>query len=148
YWMVIYNLGQAGADAYAGANVITFGRVLTVTSNGAADGISDHVNINPGFRFAFRSPNHRFFIVERPISYVCDLTARTLTRYQGYALTANQTSIDTNAELSGMIAGALIANNVAGCTFLYQPGTNTRGGLVTLSLTIQDPDTNERVRLL
>ena len=148
FWVVIYNLGQPGANAYAGTDVITFGSTLTVASNGAADGVSDHININPDFDFAFRSPNQRFFIVASPISYVCDTAARTLTRYQGYPLTAAQTSIDTNAELGALATGARIADQVQSCTLLYEPGTNVRGGLVTIGLTIRDAATNEEVRLL
>ncbi|MBI3898108.1 MAG: prepilin-type N-terminal cleavage/methylation domain-containing protein [Gammaproteobacteria bacterium] len=147
YWLVIYNLGQAGADAYAGTDVITFGRTLTITSNGAADGVSDHINISgPGFDFAFRSPNQRFFIVQSPISYVCNTATQTLTRYQGYTLTAAQTSIDTDTELGALTTGARVADKIAGCTLLYDAGTDERGGLVTIGLTLTD--SGESVKLL
>lgn len=144
HWLVIYNLGQPGADAYAGTDVITVGSTLTVTSGGVAD----HINLNPGFDFAFRSPTQRFFIVTSPISYVCDTAARTLTRYQGHPLTAAQTAVDTNSELSALTAGALMARNVVSCEMEYQAGTTERAGLVIIGLTIQDPDTNENIRLL
>lgn len=146
-WLVIYNLGQPGADAYTGTDVITVGGTLTITSNAAADG-SDHINLNPGFRFAFRSPNQRFFVVQPPISYVCNTAAGTLTRYQGYPLTDDQTTINTDAALGALTQGALVANNVTACTMRYEPGTNQRGGLVTIGLTIQDGGTGERVTLL
>lgn len=148
--VVIYNLGQPGADAYSGANVIT-GGTLAITSNGAADGVSDHVHLTPGFHFAFRSPNQRFFIVDAPVSYVCNTATRTLTRYQGYPLTAAQTSIDTDAELTALTPASGIAkvtSDISACTVLYDPGTSTRAGLVTLGLTIRDPATAEEVRVL
>lgn len=148
--VVIYNLGQPGADAYAGANVITAG-TLTITSNGAADGISDHIRLTPGFRFAFRSPSQRFFVVEPPISYVCNTATRTLTRYQGYPLTAAQTSIDTDAELAALTPAsgvAKVTTDIAACVMLYDPGTSERAGLVTTGITVRDASTGEDVRLL
>lgn len=148
YRLVVYNLGQTGADAYAGTDVIAAVSTVTVTSGAAADGISDHVNLNPGFDFAFSSPNQRFFIVDDPIAYVCDQSAGTLTRYQGYALTADQTAIDTNAELGALTAGARIADKVTSCTMIYSPGTTMRAGLVSIALTLTDPDSGERIRLL
>jgi MSHA biogenesis protein MshO len=85
------------------------------------------------------------------VSYVCNTAARTLTRYQGYALTANQTSIDTDAELAALTPAAnvgRIANNVVACTIVYSPGTTARSGLVTIGITVRDAATNEEVRLL
>ncbi len=152
HWLVVYNLGQAGADAYAGTDVITFGRTLTVTSNGAADGVSDHVNISgAGFQFAFESPGQRFFVVNTPVSYVCDSSTGTLTRYASYPLTANQTTIDTDAELGALpgVQSALVANKIsAPCTMTYQAGTSLRAGLVTIGLTVSDPVSGEQIRLL
>lgn len=151
YWLVIYNLGQPGADAYAGTNVITTGNTLTITSGGAADGVSDHINMNPGFQFAFQSPRQRFFVVTTPVTYLCDTSAGTLTRYQGYTLTANQASVDTAAELNALpgTASALVTDKVvAPCTMTYQPGTSLRAALVTIGLAVADADSGERVQLL
>lgn len=153
--LVIYNLGQPGADAYAGTDVITVGSTITVTSfpnpGSAADG-SDHINVNPGFDFAFESPSQRFFVVQNPVSYICNPAARTLTRYQGYALTSNQANIDTDAELAAMTPAAgigVIADRIAvPCRFGYTPGTDTRSGVVTIEIALRDPVTNESVRLL
>jgi MSHA biogenesis protein MshO len=149
--LVIYNLGQTGADAYSGLNVVTAGRTLTVTSAGAADGVSDHIRISaPGFRFAFRSPRQRFFIVDTPVSYVCNTATGTLTRYDQYGLTANHSAVDTDAELLAAGArAALVANQVtAPCTITYQAGTSARAGLVTIGLVVQDAASGESVRLL
>ena len=43
-------------------------------------------------------------------------------------------------------SGALLVDSVAACQFSYTPGTNTRGGLVTLRLALQKQ--NERIVLL
>lgn len=150
--LVIYNLGQTGADAYAGTDVITpAGSTITITSATAADGTSDHVNIGTGFDFAFRSPSQRFFVVEQPVSYVCNKATRTLTRYQGYPLTAAQTAIDTDAELAAAtpVTGvARVADKISDCTIDYAPGSTERAGLVSIGITVRDAATNEEVRLL
>ena len=149
HMLVIYNLGQAGADAYTGANVIATG-TMAVGSGAAADGVSDHITIAPAFQFAFESPNQRFFIVDTPVTYLCDTAAGTLTRYDSYALTADQTTIDTAVELSALpgVQSSLVTNNITACTVDYQSGTSVRAGLVTLALTVSDVATNERIRLL
>ncbi len=149
HMLVIYNLGQAGADAYTGTNVVATG-TIAVGSGAAADAVSDHITIAPGFQFAFESPNQRFFIVDTPVTYLCDTVAGTLTRYDSYPLTTVQTTIDTDAELSALVGvrSALVANNITACTIDYQTGTSVRAGLVTLALTVSDVATNERIRLL
>ncbi len=146
HMLVIYNLGQAGADAYTGTNVIATG-TIAVGLGTAADGVSDHITIAPGFQFAFESPNQRFFIVDTPVTYLCDTAARTLTRYDGYNLTAAQIDTDVNLLAAGATS-ALVANNITACTIDYQTGTSLRAGLVTLALTVSDVATNERIRLL
>jgi MSHA biogenesis protein MshO len=146
--LVIYNLGQVGADAYTGTNVIATG-TIAVGSGAAADGVSDHITIAPAFQFAFESPNQRFFIVDTPVTYLCDTAAGTLTRYDSYPLTADQTDIDTAVELLAVGAKpALVANNVTACAIDYQSGASVRAGLVTLALTVADVATNEGIRLL
>ncbi|MFL6649305.1 MAG: type II secretion system protein, partial [Sulfurifustaceae bacterium] len=92
-----------------------------------------------------------FFVVEPPISYVCNTATRTLTRYQGYPLTAAQTSIDTDAELAALTPAsgvAKVTTDIAACVLLYDPGTSERAGLVTIGITVRDASTGEDVRLL
>jgi MSHA biogenesis protein MshO len=60
-----------------------------------------------------------------------------LLRYQGYSIASSQASRDSHAELLGAGATAsLMANQVAGCTFTYTPGTAERGGLLMLKITV------------
>lgn len=128
-YAVIYNLTASGPDAnaYVGDNRALIGAGSTV----------DKVVVSPSFLFPRPSPYQRFFIVDEAVSYVCDLGAKTLTRYAGYAIAVAPT-------LSG---GALLANNVAGCDFGYAAGTPQRAALVTLRLTLTD-SAGESVTLL
>ena len=87
--------------------------------------------------FATRSPRQRVYLIDTPVSFLCDTAAGTLTRYSGYAITSNQADRDTAAEL--LAAGgtaALMSDNLTACTFTYTPGTAQRAGLVSISLTV------------
>ncbi len=133
--LVIYNVGVPGADAYANANVITpAGDTLTITEPGS----EDHVHLATAFQFAYRSPGQRIYLVDTPVSWLCDPTAGTLRRYSGYPIGSVQ-PVDPSR-------GNLAAARVSACGFQYQPGTASRAGLVTLSLTLTDR--GESVRLL
>jgi MSHA biogenesis protein MshO len=89
--------------------------------------------------FPFTSPYQRFFLVDGPVSYVCDTTAGTLTRHDGYAISAGQSTTPGGS-------AAVMARYVSACSFIYQPGTSQRAGLVTLQLQLSDQ--GETVTLL
>ncbi len=129
--LVVYNLSASGTDgnAYYGDNRSGIG----------AGSSAVLVHPAPAIKFPRSSPCQRFFIVDEPVSYVCDPVANTLTRYAGYAIAASQ---------SGSPGGssALVARNVSACNFNYQPGTYQRAGLVTLRLQITED--GETVTLL
>ena len=133
----------AGANAYAGpnaagANVITpAGTTITITDNGN----EDHVDINPAFQFSFESPAQRLFVVDTPVSYICDLTAGTLTRYSGY-------NIQTSQPVPPTSGGSLLAQNITDCSFSYQPGTSQRAAIVSLKIRLKVPGRNDRIQLL
>lgn len=146
--LVIYNLGQPGADAYAGDPVITpAGTAITLSpnndlalSNGGAGVAEQHVHLNPGFKFAFRSPNKRIYLVSQPVSYLCAGTGTangngtgTLTRYWNYGFVNPQPVPPPTPPGS---AQALVVDHVSACAFTYQAGTSQRNGLATLSLSV------------
>jgi MSHA biogenesis protein MshO len=145
-YLSVYNIGISGADAYELANVMTpAGTTITIT-DGANAG-EDVVTMSPGFKFAYGSPAKRVYLVDGPITYLCDLAEGTLRRFSGYSVAANQSTRDTAAELTAAGAqNALLARNVTACTFTYAPGTSQRAGLVTATLTVAK--SGEVVRLL
>lgn len=129
--IVIYNLGQAMADAYAGNNRATIAATATVT----------HIDLTAGRHFPMPSPQQRFFIVDTPITFACDLTRGQLIRYDAYPISAGQNNPPTNAN------AALLVNQVSACAFHYSAATQTRAGLVTLQITLTD-GRGESVRLI
>lgn len=129
--LVIYNLGTSSADAYLGANRATLANTSTASL----------INLVSAKQFPMLSPQQRFFVVDTPISYRCDLASGSLLRYSGYNITAIQ------ADPPSGITGQLLANKVGACGFSYSSSTATRSGLVTLQLTLTD-EAGESTRLI
>ena len=146
HYLAIYNVGVAGADAFELANVITpVGTTISIAVDGSTG--EDRVTLTPAFRFAYPSPTQRVFLLDGPVTYLCDTVAGTLMRYQGYAIAAAQASRDSHGELLGAGASAsLMANQLVGCTFTYTAGTAERAGLVSLQFTVRSQ--GESVSLL
>ncbi len=115
--LVIYNTGQLNADAYNGDNIadITAATANSITFTGAPP-------------FPFKSPRQRFFIVDTPVSFVCNTGSGEIRRIDNYP-------INTGV---GAATGNLLVNQVTACNFSYNAGSATRAGLVTLSITIKD----------
>jgi len=132
--LVVYPLTATGSNAYAGDNT-------TVLSNATT---SNSLNFT-GFTFPLKSPQQRFFIIDTPITYHCDLSAtatkdKTLIRYEGYAIQSTQPTPPTSG-------AALQANYVSSCSFSYNSGSSTRSSLVTLEIILAD-ETGESIRLV
>ncbi len=145
-YLSVYNIGISGADAYELANVMTPAGTTISIADGSNAG-EDVVTVSPAFKFAYGSPAKRVYLVEGPITYLCDLTEATLRRFSGYSVAANQSLRDTTAEFVAAGAqNALLARNVTACAFAYAPGTSQRAGLVTATLTVSKDA--ELVRLL
>jgi hypothetical protein len=76
--------------------------------------------------FPNQSPRQRFFIVDTPVSFVCNTGTNQITRHDDYTI-------------GGAVgAGNLLVNQISACDFSYNPGSASRAGLVSLSITIQD----------
>lgn len=129
--LVIYNLGSGNADAYAGSNRASLKNTSTST----------HLVLNSAKQFPLQSPLQRFFIVDTPLTYRCDMVAGTLLRYAGYTITATQ------ANPPAGVTGQLQANHVSSCRFGYSSATSTHSGLVTLEMTLTD-NAGESTRLI
>ena len=137
HYLAIYNVGVPGADAYALADVITPpGTTIGIASDAPGE---DRVTLSAPFKFAYESPTQRIYLVEGPISYLCDTVNGTLRRFADYAIAQNHGDRDSSAELLG--AGAsdtLMADHVTGCAFTYAPGTAERAGMISMELRIGD----------
>ncbi len=136
HYLSVYNVGVVGANAYELLNVITpVGTQIDI--NAAAEAGEDNIVLTPSFQFAYPSPRQRVYLIDTPVSYLCDTATGTLTRYSGYTITSDQADRDTAVEL--LAAGgtaALMSDNMSDCTFTFTPGTAQRAGLVTLTLNV------------
>lgn len=144
YYLAIYNIGIPGANAYTLANVITpAGTQINIGAGSSAN--QQLVTLNPPFQFSYGSPGKRVYLVSGPVSYLCDTSAGTLTRYFGYSIASTQPATAAALSAAGATA-SLVAANVAACQFTFAPGTSARSALVTM--TLQIAQSGESVQLL
>ncbi len=123
-YVVVYNLGIPGSDAYAGSNRTAYSGLNTPTNIAIS-----------AMRFPFASPAARFQVITTPVSYVCDPVGGTLTRYWGYPIQPSQPSA---VPIAGATS-ATLAKNVSSCSFSYNPYVVAqRSGLVTMNLGITE----------
>ncbi len=130
-FVVVYNLNAVQGtanNAYEADNRATL----------AAGSTINNVQLTAPMPFPQASPQQRFFVVDTPVSYLCDPAAATLRRRDNYAI--------TDAQPTNLAQGVLMSDRVAACAFTYNAGTATRGGLLSLSLTLVDGD--EQITLL
>lgn len=130
-FVVVYNLSAALGSpdsAYRGLNRATL----------AAGSTINNVQLTAPTPFPQASPQQRFFVVNTPVSYLCNPAAGTLRRRDNYLI--------TDAQPTNLAQGVLMSDRVAACAFTYAPGTATRGALLTLSLTLADG--GEQITLL
>lgn len=147
--LVIYN--TAPDDIYLDINtntgegiVTSIGTALTVSDNG----VENHFQMTPAFRFTQQSPGQRVFVIDGAVSYVCNPVARTMTRYDSYPYQTNQQGSDASlAALAGVQSGP-VATQVASCDINYDSGTASRGGIVSLSINLNEPVSGEGISLL
>lgn len=131
-----YNLGAGvpDADAYTQANV----RVAS-TAAGNASSVTIGGGILPNF---LQAPPYRVYAIDQPVTYRCDLVARTLTRYTGYGFFSTQPDPPSGG------SAAVLARHVEDCSFSYdQPAITARYALVTLRLQLKDQQLGEAVTL-
>lgn len=132
--MVVFNTGQAGANAY------NYDNLAAVTSISVGSPNLLGFSLTPVSRFPYESPNQRFFIVDTPVSFVC--SGSEIRRYFDHLIEITQRA----PPVSG--TSNLLVNQVSACTIDYDPGTATRSGLVTLGITVRDDDIGQEVTLL
>ena len=105
----------------------------------------DQVQLSASHRFRFASPARRFYLVDSPVTYLCNPASGELTRYSGYAIAQTQPVDPALAPLAAASA-SLATRRVAACNFQYQPGISQRAALVTLQLSLSEA--SEQIRLL
>ena len=153
--MVVNNTGVSGVNnVYDNAGlavglrslITPVGLTISITPSGAPCPTgAHHVNFTPDHRFQGQSPNQRLYVVTTALSYLCDTTVGTLTRYYNYAITATQPV--TAADFVALNASsALAANRVTACNVASTTVDVRNRALVTLMLTLAESD--EQIRLI
>lgn len=162
YRIVIYNTGAQvtssdtptpGANIYAsssapgpalplGSHVVTPADTVVSLANNGDEG---RITLDVAHQFSLQSPTQRLYVIDTPVSYVCNLDNGTITRYENYNINEVQPIDESSIPLTSA-SSALVTNKVSACEFTYQPGTSQRNSVVTLDLTVANND--EEVRLL
>src|SRR5256885_12610462 len=127
--IVIYNLASSGtiANAYGGDN-----RGAYSSSAG------NTITLSPSKQFPYPSPGKRFSVVQYAVTYECNPTTGELRRYWNYGIAATQATPPVTPN------NALLANNIASCSFSYTT-SGSRTGVVGLA--VQVTRSGESVRL-
>ena len=126
-YISIGSYGMPGLNPYNGD---------TISSYTGSIGVQSNIKIASKL-FPIDVPQHKFYIVNNVISYVCDTNNHTLTKYWGYAPNSTQPNNTSSGVLSTASHG-LVAKYIQSCQFLYQEGTNTRNAIVDIFLTLQN----------
>lgn len=146
--LVVYNIGQpvssitatsigVSANVYLGASDSYSGNIAAVSA--AAVNSLSFDNSDLSWHFGLESPQQRFHIVDTPVSYVCN--GSEIYRYSDYTITESQ-----QASPGGNVN--LLIDHVTGCSIQFDKPTLTRFGLLTVRITVTDPDSGESVSLL
>lgn len=130
-FIVVYNLGITGSNAYAGDN--------TALVQAVTPGAESKIDLNPGKQFPLTSGSNRFHVIpagEQVVSYVCS----------GSQLRRTVSTLAAASIASCPATGPAIATNVAACSFVYN-NADQRNGLVQLNLTFTDVNGSENLSL-
>lgn len=125
-FVVVYNLGVPGSDAYAGNNRAQIAGIAGNTVTLAANPFAVQSPPLP-------SPSARFQVVpggEQAVTYACPAAAGNLTRHWGYGFNAVQ-AVPAGGN------SALLATN-ARCLVDYVSAATGRSGLLYIQLTLTD----------
>lgn len=151
YRIVVYNLGSEGTNsddpldginAYSnqltgsgggtspGSSVITSASNVATLSNIGDEG---RVSLSSAHKFPFRSQAQRVYFVDTPVSFICDTTAKTITKYENYSINPTQPSNPAVSPLSGATA-TLVAKNISDCKFTYDRNVTASSGVVKIEI--------------
>lgn len=132
--VVVYNLGIAGADAYAADNTKPITAVTLPATGGAVANITTSLT-----KFPFESPGKRFQVIpNNSVVYSCS----------GTSLYRSTQAISSTKLAACPSSGQLLVANVncAASKFEFEPAVTQRNGVLTISLQLNSAS-GEAVRL-
>ncbi|HEX9395861.1 MAG TPA: type II secretion system protein [Burkholderiales bacterium] len=109
------------------------------TSSGTNTSYRHHLAISGGHRFSTASSRQRVFVVQTsalPVTYICNATTGTLTRYAGYSIQSSQPTDASAAPLSTASSIGRVAGNISssGCGITSDTPSVQSRSVVTLSI--------------
>ena len=149
--LVIYNTSD---DIYTEAvDTLDYEGIITredmsltlTTPNPGPDDDEANILMSDFFLFTQQSPGQRAYIVDGPISYVCDPTTSQMLRYSGYDYRVTQPTASGDFTGPSTEVGTVISQ-LTFCSMTYDDGTSERGGILTVEITITN--SGESVSLL
>lgn len=144
-FIVVNNLGGSSpVDAYDCSAKCNRGTVSAVNGTSITLAANPFLVTDPAAPAtrAMASLSNRFQVVTTPVTYFCAPNANgggTLRRLSGYAIQAAQ-PVDINASpLNNAPTNALLASQVANCSFSFNTLPNVQRGLVAINLRLGTP---------
>ena len=136
-------------DANAGGNsgVITQALPINLSALNAGSATEEtRIILSANHSFDFQSPQQRLFVVDGPISYVCNPASGQIIRYDGYDY---QDGSSQPTPAGGAFAtgnNGVVVSRLGDCDIDYDPGTPQRAGVLSVSIAIDD--SGETINLL
>lgn len=137
--LVIYNLSATGtnniyADAATNPNpaIVTNAGIDIALGETTPLSAELHLTLDTDFQFLQRSPGQRIFVIDEPISYICDPNTGSIVRITGYGYLENQSAAPAGTDIDPVIT------QLDDCSMSYSAGTSQRGGILTVEIAIAD----------
>ena len=126
---------NAGVNPYTTASVMTnAATAIGVAANATAG--EGTVTLTPAPTLTPASPKHRVFLLNGPVTYLCDESQGTIRRYANYALAANQANWDAPTDFSNAgVPSTLVARGLTTCNFAASAVNATTSQTVAVRLT-------------
>lgn len=120
--LVVNNTGQGLFDAYSMNGVI----VRNAAPGGSAATTND-ISVNPAFRFTNGAPiTNRMFVVNAPITYICNRTTGFLQRFANHSVAANMPANESAAQLNSFgTQVTVVAMGVTACSLACAAGSTS-----------------------
>jgi len=130
-------------------SIVNGGGTIASGSCGASSGPSNtsfrhHIQLSAGQTFSAGSDRRRVFVIQTPVTYICNISAGTLTRYHNYAISATAPTPPSPPSGASMVTAVVtdkVDTSIAGgdsCTVTTLTSDVQAKGYVTLSLRLKN----------
>jgi len=92
-----------------------------------------HINLSAAQTFPQPSGRRRVYVIDRPVAYICNITAGTLTRYYSYPISS---VAPTPTSPPAGATSALVTDKISDCSVATSTSTVQANGFVKLSISL------------